>query len=72
MSVPRDMPTAARSELPAIGLGTFVAQWLLRRPLIAANTREFHSTGSCDDPKVERVERKPDDATAAGQPTPTE
>jgi uncharacterized protein YhdP len=47
---------------PAIGLGTFVAQWLLRRPLIAANTREFHVTGSWDDPKIERIERKPGDA----------
>jgi uncharacterized protein (TIGR02099 family) len=44
---------------PAIGLGTFVAQWLLRRPLIAANTREFHVTGGWDDPKIDRVERKP-------------
>jgi uncharacterized protein (TIGR02099 family) len=47
---------------PAIGLGTFVAQWLLRRPLIAANTREFHVTGSWDEPKIDRIERKPPDA----------
>lgn len=46
---------------PALGLGTFLAQWLLRRPLIAANTREFHVTGGWDDPKIERVERKPGD-----------
>jgi uncharacterized protein YhdP len=57
---------------PAIGLGTFVAQWLLRRPLIAANTREFHVTGGWDDPKVERVERKAPDAAAAGQANPTQ
>jgi uncharacterized protein YhdP len=44
---------------PAIGLGTFLAQWLLRRPLIAASTREFHVTGGWDDPKIDRVERKP-------------
>jgi uncharacterized protein YhdP len=55
---------------PAIGLGTFVAQWLLRRPLIAANTREFHITGSWDEPKVERIERKPPEAAAAGQAPP--
>ena len=55
---------------PAIGLGTFVAQWLLRRPLIAANTREFHVTGSWDEPKVERIERKPPEAAAAGQAAP--
>ena len=43
---------------PAVGLGTFLAQLVLRRPMIAANTREFHVTGSWDDPKVERVEHK--------------
>ena len=45
---------------PAIGLGTFLAQLFLRRPLMAANTREFHVTGPWADPKVERVERKAD------------
>ena len=50
---------------PAIGLGTFLAQWLLRRPLIAANTREFHVTGSWDDPKIDRVERKPAEAATS-------
>jgi len=45
---------------PAIGLGTFLAQWLLREPLAAAGTREFHVTGAWDDPKVERVERAAD------------
>ena len=43
---------------PAIGLGTFLAQYFLRKPLIEAGTREFHVTGPWDDPKVERVERK--------------
>lgn len=43
---------------PAVGLATFLAQLVLRRPMIAANTREFHVTGSWDDPKVERVEHK--------------
>jgi len=42
---------------PAIGLGTFLAQYFLRKPLIAASTREFHVTGPWDDPKVDRVER---------------
>ncbi|MFT3664035.1 YhdP family protein [Piscinibacter sp.] len=45
---------------PAIGLGTFLAQVFLRRPLTEAGTREFHVSGSWEDPKVERVERKPD------------
>jgi len=45
---------------PAIGLGTFVAQLFLRRPLMAASTREFTVQGSWGEPKVERVERKID------------
>jgi uncharacterized protein YhdP len=47
---------------PAIGIGTFLAQALLRRPLIQAGTREFRVTGSWADPQVERIERKPGDA----------
>jgi len=46
---------------PAVGLGTFLAQILLRRPLIAASTREFTVQGSWAEPRVERVERKPGD-----------
>ena len=42
---------------PAVGLGTFLAQYFLSKPLIAASTREFRVTGPWDDPKVERVER---------------
>lgn len=49
---------------PAIGLGTFLAQALLRKPLAQAGTREFHVTGPWADPKVERVERKLFDAVA--------
>jgi uncharacterized protein (TIGR02099 family) len=45
---------------PAVGLGSFVAQLFLRRPLMAASTREFTVQGSWDEPKVERVERKLD------------
>jgi uncharacterized protein YhdP len=43
---------------PAVGLGTFLAQVFLRRPLMQAGTREFHVSGPWADPKVERVERK--------------
>jgi uncharacterized protein (TIGR02099 family) len=46
---------------PAVGLGTFLAQLFLRKPLMAAGTREFHITGNWDDPKVEQV---PHDANA--------
>ncbi len=47
---------------PAIGLGTFLAQVFLRKPLMQAGTREFHVSGPWADPKVERVERKPGEA----------
>ncbi|MEO6278948.1 YhdP family protein [Roseateles sp.] len=40
---------------PAIALGAFLAQMILSRPMAAANTREFHITGTWDDPKVEKV-----------------
>jgi uncharacterized protein (TIGR02099 family) len=43
---------------PALGLGTFLAQLVLRKPIIAASTREFHVSGSWVDPKIDRVERK--------------
>lgn len=42
---------------PAVGLGAFVAQLLLREPMTAAATREFHVTGPWGEPRVERVER---------------
>jgi uncharacterized protein YhdP len=56
---------------PALGLGTFLAQYFLRKPLAAANTREYHVTGPWDDPKVERVERNlVGDAATPGDATP--
>ena len=56
---------------PAIGLGTFLAQYFLRKPLMAASTREFRITGSWDDPKVERVERSVvGDAAGSAAPAP--
>ncbi|HEV6964336.1 YhdP family protein [Roseateles sp.] len=41
---------------PAIALGAFLAQLILSRPVAAASTREFHISGSWDDPKVEKLE----------------
>jgi len=41
---------------PAVALGAFLAQMILSRPMAAASTREFHITGSWDDPKVDKVE----------------
>ncbi|MGE5115250.1 MAG: YhdP family protein, partial [Betaproteobacteria bacterium] len=55
---------------PAVGLGTFLAQLFLRKPLIAAGTREFRVSGSWDDPKVERVERKPGEPAPSTEPAP--
>ena len=44
---------------PAIGLGTFLAQYFLRRPLIQAATQEFHIDGSWADPKITKVGKNP-------------
>lgn len=41
---------------PVVGLGTFLAQWILSRPLIASNTQEFHITGSWADPKITKLD----------------
>lgn len=40
---------------PAVGLGSFLAQWVLRRPLIDSATQEFHIDGSWADPQVTKV-----------------
>jgi len=45
---------------PAIGLGTFLAQLLLSKPLAEAGTREFHITGTWNDPKVDRQDTRTD------------
>jgi len=44
---------------PAIGLGSFLAQFFLSRPLIQAATQEFHIDGSWVNPKITKMERKP-------------
>lgn len=41
---------------PVVGLTTFLAQWVLRRPLAEATTQEFLIDGSWADPKVTRVQ----------------
>lgn len=46
---------------PAVGLGTFLAQMFLRKPMMQAGTREFLVTGPWSEPKVEPVQRKPGD-----------
>ncbi|MFL6664640.1 MAG: YhdP family protein, partial [Rhizobacter sp.] len=60
---------------PALGLGSFLAQVFLRKPLAQAGTREFHVTGPWSDPKVERVDKRATanaqdaDAASSGDPT---
>lgn len=54
---------------PAVGLGSFLAQLFLRRPLMEAATQEFHVEGTWVDPKVVRVSRRA--AAASGQSAPT-
>jgi uncharacterized protein (TIGR02099 family) len=43
---------------PAIGLGSFLAQMFLRRPLMQAATQEFHIDGTWSDPRVTKMDRK--------------
>ncbi|MFN4005036.1 MAG: YhdP family protein [Hylemonella sp.] len=43
---------------PAVGLGSFLAQLLLRGPMIAAATQEFRITGSWADPQIARVRQE--------------
>jgi uncharacterized protein (TIGR02099 family) len=58
---------------PAIGLGTFLAQLILRRPLIEAATQEFHVVGSWADPQMQRVKRNSQPApTSAPEVTPVD
>jgi len=40
---------------PAIGLGSFVANYVLRKPLTAALTKYYQITGSWSDPQVKKV-----------------
>ena len=57
---------------PAIGLGAFLAQVLLRKPLSEAGTREFHVSGPWADPKVEPMARAGSAPALAAPPvTPT-
>jgi len=56
---------------PAIGLATFLAQMVLRKPLIAAATQEFNVDGSWADPKITKVPRRsPPTAEARKENTP--
>jgi len=52
---------------PLVGLSTFLAQVILRRPLIDAATQELFIDGTWVDPRVTKVERK----TAPAKPEET-
>ena len=43
---------------PVVGLGSFLAQMFLRRPLMEAATQEFHVDGTWSDPKITKIDRK--------------
>ncbi len=43
---------------PALGLGSFLAQFVLRRPLMEAATQEFHVDGSWLEPRIQRTDLK--------------
>ena len=47
---------------PALGLGTVLAQLVLRRPMMQAATQEFHVDGTWTDPRVTKVARTPSSA----------
>ncbi len=51
---------------PAVGLGSFLAQFLLRQPLQSAATQEFRVSGGWADPQVEKLARP----TPAPTPSP--
>jgi uncharacterized protein (TIGR02099 family) len=55
---------------PAIGLGTFLAQMVLSRPLIAAATQEFQIDGTWADPKIVKVPRRPRTEALGTPPAP--
>ncbi|MEG3061864.1 MAG: YhdP family protein [Comamonas sp.] len=54
---------------PVVGLSSFLAQILLRGPLIAAATKEFRIDGSWSDPQVNPVSSKPEPRASTPPPT---
>ena len=49
---------------PLVGLTTFLAQYVLRKPLMKSNTQELHVQGTWKDPKV----TKKDGSSLDGKP----
>ncbi|MBY4598131.1 TIGR02099 family protein [bacterium BD-1] len=55
---------------PAVGLGAFLAQLVLKRPLIKANTQEFHVDGSWDNPAVHKLDSSAQRGASPGKDKP--
>ena len=53
---------------PAIGIGAFIAQLVLKQPLIKAATREFHVGGTWADPQVTQIKGRTGPATRPSAP----
>jgi uncharacterized protein YhdP len=56
---------------PAVGLTTFLAQLLLKKPIAAANTTQLRISGPWSDPKVEKIEKSNASNTAAPATAPS-
>ena len=52
---------------PAFGLGSFLAQMFLRRPLTEAATQEFQIDGAWSDPKITKIDRRARARAEAGE-----
>lgn len=50
---------------PLVGLSTFLAQFVLRKPLMKSSTQELHVQGTWKDPKVSKVDSSTGDAKPA-------
>ncbi|MBC7444052.1 MAG: TIGR02099 family protein [Polaromonas sp.] len=54
---------------PVVGLGSFLAQMFLRRPLTEAATQEFQIDGSWDEPIITKIDRRARARAQADKPT---
>jgi uncharacterized protein YhdP len=54
---------------PAVGLGSFLAQMFLRRPLMEAATQEFHIDGTWSDPKITKIDRRAQAGVKSNNPS---
>ena len=50
---------------PLVGLSTFLAQFVLRKPLMKSSTQELHVQGTWKDPKVSKVDSSTGEAKPA-------